>query len=263
MTVSRAVSKRLSPSNRSVERGLEILKAFRPGSTVLENSEIADRTGLPRSTVSRLTTTLVRAGFLDWDGSAEAYRLGAPVLALAQSFRLGSPILEIALPKMRELADAERVNVGLAVSDGDEMIYLDSVRRSRSELFRHLAAGTRIPMELTSLGRAFLGTVAQRDLRRLLARFRTRHPSNWPVTRRAILQSIADVRTNGYCVANWQPGIFAIGAPLVIPHFPVHVFNISAASQSLSPGRSQEVLAGKLLLLVRDVRDAFNARDNE
>jgi DNA-binding IclR family transcriptional regulator len=263
MTVFRAVSKRLSPSNRSVERGLEILRAFRPGSTVLENSEIADRTGLPRSTVSRLTTTLVRAGFLDWDQAAKAYRLGAPVLGLAQSFLWGSSILQVALPKMRELAESERVNVGLAVADGDEMIYLDSVRRSRSELFRHLASGTRIPMELTSLGRAFLGTLTANDLRRLMARFRRRHHDKWPAMRDEILRSIADVRRKGYCVATWQAGIFAIGAPLVIPNLAVHVLNISAAVQALSPARTEEALARRLLHLTRDVREAFIARDEE
>ena len=33
--------------NRSLLRGLEILRAFRPGSDVLGNAEIAERTGLP------------------------------------------------------------------------------------------------------------------------------------------------------------------------------------------------------------------------
>lgn len=231
MRVTRRIAKRLSPNNRSLDRGLQILRTFRPGSTALVNSEIAERTGLARSTVSRLTTTLVRAGFLEWDPVGMAYRLAPPVLGLAQAFRWGSSSLQVALPKMRELAESEHVNVGLAVADGDEMIYLDSVRRSRSELFRHMASGTRIPMEMTSLGRAYLGTVSATDLRRLMAIFRCRHQSNWPAIQRDIAKSIADVRRDGYCVATWQAGIFAIGAPLVIPQHPVYALNISAANQ--------------------------------
>ena len=34
-----------SPANRSLERGVEILRAFRPGSDLLGNGELADRTG--------------------------------------------------------------------------------------------------------------------------------------------------------------------------------------------------------------------------
>ncbi|MBC7728270.1 MAG: helix-turn-helix domain-containing protein, partial [Microbacteriaceae bacterium] len=53
-----------SPLNRSLERGVEILRAFRPGSELLGNGELAERTGLARATVSRLTQTLVGTGFL-------------------------------------------------------------------------------------------------------------------------------------------------------------------------------------------------------
>jgi DNA-binding IclR family transcriptional regulator len=259
MPVTPPIAKRLSPNNRSLERGLQILRAFRPGSTVLANSEIAERAGLPRSTVSRLTATLVRAGFLEWDPGAQAYQLAPPVLGLAQTFRWGSSMLQLALPKMRELAESERVNVGLSVADGDEMIYLDSVRRSRSELFRHMASGTRIPMEMTSLGRAFLGTVGATDLRRLMAIFRRRHQSNWPAIRDDIVQSVTDVRKIGFCVAHWQAGIFAIGAPLVLPRHPVYALNISASIQTLSVSRTQEVLARRLLQLVRELGDACTA----
>ena len=53
-----------SPANRSLERGVEILRAFRPGSALLGNGDLAERTGLSRATVSRLTQTLVGVGML-------------------------------------------------------------------------------------------------------------------------------------------------------------------------------------------------------
>lgn len=40
--------------NRSLERGIELLRAFRPGADLLGNGELAERTGLSRATVSRL-----------------------------------------------------------------------------------------------------------------------------------------------------------------------------------------------------------------
>src|SRR3954467_144941 len=86
--------------NRSLERGLEILKAFRPGAGVMGNGDIAERTGLPRSTVSRLTQTLMNAGMLDYDRSKRAYRLGAANLSLALGVKLGNPVLQIAMPLM-------------------------------------------------------------------------------------------------------------------------------------------------------------------
>ena len=73
----------LADPNRSLLRGLEILRAFRPGSDVLGNAEIAERTGLPKSTVSRLTGTLLQAGFLFYSPRHRGYSLGVAVLTRA------------------------------------------------------------------------------------------------------------------------------------------------------------------------------------
>jgi DNA-binding IclR family transcriptional regulator len=79
-----------SPSNRSLERGIALMRAFRPGSEILGNGELAERTGLSRSTVSRLAQTLVKTGFLQHEPAQHAYRLGVPVLSLAASKMLES-----------------------------------------------------------------------------------------------------------------------------------------------------------------------------
>ncbi|HEX8478422.1 MAG TPA: helix-turn-helix domain-containing protein, partial [Telluria sp.] len=42
----------------ALARGLEILRCFRPGESLLSNSEMARRTGMPKPTISRLTHTL-------------------------------------------------------------------------------------------------------------------------------------------------------------------------------------------------------------
>src|SRR6185295_618128 len=97
--------------NRSLERGIEILRAFRPGADLLGNGDIAERTGLSRATVSRLCQTLVEAGMLDHDRRLRAYRLAAPVLSLAHAMRSGSPVLTAVAPLMRGLAEKLHINV--------------------------------------------------------------------------------------------------------------------------------------------------------
>ncbi len=72
-----------SPANRSLERGIDILRAFRQGSDLLANSDLAERTGVSRATVSRLTQALVGAGMLQLDTARRAYRLAPAVLSLA------------------------------------------------------------------------------------------------------------------------------------------------------------------------------------
>jgi len=244
---------RSSPANRSLERGLAILRAFRPGSTLLANGELAERTGLARATVSRLTQTLVAGGFLQHDAAARAYRLAAPVLSLAYAMRQGSDVLAAALPLMREIAERQRINVGLAAADGEEMVYLESVRRHRGSAFRHVTAGSRIPMELTSLGRAHLATLPKGELEKLLAQFRARRGAQWPGLRREIRAAMASVRRDGYCRASWQPGVIALAAPLALPRQAGYVMNISLSTQQMNEAEIRSSLVPLLKTLVAGV----------
>ena len=65
----------------ALARGLEVLGCFRSGDRLLGNTEIARRCGLPKSTVSRLTYTLTRIGYLHYDEDSGKYRLGTSTLA--------------------------------------------------------------------------------------------------------------------------------------------------------------------------------------
>lgn len=236
--------------NRSLVRGLELLRAFRPGIDVLSNSELAERTGLPRSTVSRLTGTLVRAGFLQMDARTGAYRLHATVLALAHAMRSGSFILNHAVDAMQNAGRELRVNVGLAIADQPDMIYLDALRYGPNASMRKVVSGQRVPMAVTALGRAYLSTLAGSERRELLHELRARHMRDWPEVRRQIDDSVLQVHEKGYCVASWQPQVIAIATPLVFRHDPTHVLNISLFTQ-----RSQEAVRADLapeLLKLRD-----------
>ena len=217
--------------NRSLERGVEILRAFRPGADLLGNGELCERTGLSRATVSRLTQTLVQCGLLEHDLQRRAYRLAAPVLSFAHAMRSGSPVLQAAAPLMRTAAEKLRVNVGLAVADREEMVYLESIRYNRKVSLRSVVAGQRVPIELTSLGRAYLCAVPDAQRRALLLRLGRQRRSGWRALREEILQAVQLVARKGYCVATWQPEVVALARPVVAPGGAIYVLNMSVTTQ--------------------------------
>lgn len=244
--------------NRSLERGVEILRAFRPGADLLGNGEIAERTGLSRATVSRLMQTLVDCGMLERDRSRRAYRLAAPVLSLAHAMRSGSPVLAVAGPLMRDEAIRRRINVGLAVADRDEMVYLESVRYSRRVSWRNVVAGQRVPMELTSLGRAWLAAADEPVRKQLLAHFKDRRGREWPALSREIAQALASVRDAGYCWASWQPQVVALATPIVLDSHSVHVLNMSVTGDEATTA-VVERLHEPLLALAKQLRERIAA----
>ncbi|WP_460136871.1 IclR family transcriptional regulator [Pseudomonas sp. S1_E04] len=238
-----------APINRSLERGLEILRAFRAGTEYLGNGDISERTGLSKSTTSRLTQTLIHSGMLVYDGQRSAYRLAPATLCFANAMYNSSSLVQFAAPLMREAAHALRVNVGLAAADRDEMIYLESIRLSRKNTPRTVQTGQRVPMEFTSLGRAYLATISVRERQVLMEHFKARRcDARWKVLETEIADACESVRRSGYCAASWQAEVVAISTPLGIHNYQDPILNISLSTpQSIEAVVAQ--YAGALLSL--------------
>lgn len=244
--------------NRSLERGVDILRAFKPGSGLLGNGEIAERTGLPRSTVSRLTQTLTVCGVLEHDPEARAYRLAAAVLSMAHAMRSAHPVLPQVEPLLRDLASRHRINAGLAAPDQDEVVYLASARFNQDDPVRQIAAGQRIPMALTALGRAYLATLGRTALAGQMARLRRRHPTRWLGTARAIRQSIADTLDQGWCAVSWQPGVVSVAMPLRHASAPLMI-NVSVTTNAALE-TAAAALEPRLKELESTIREALSAQ---
>lgn len=242
--------------NRSLARGLEILRAFKPGTDLLGNGELAERTGLSAATVSRLTQTLVTSGFLEYERGARAYRLAAPVLSLGHAMRAASPVLNAATPTMRDVSNKLHVNIGLASADRTEMVYLESIRYNRRASLRTIVAGQRVPMELTSLGRAYLATRPAAERHALLKKIMSGYRSaSWKPIRADIDRAIAKVTSAGYCVASWQPGVVAMSTPLRVPGGPTLALNLSLMTDDTATSVERQHAADLLALKDKIVRE--------
>jgi DNA-binding IclR family transcriptional regulator len=180
-------------------------------------------------------------------------------LTLAQAFRRELHVLSAALPLMRKVAEGEHINVGLAVPDQLEMVYLESVRESRRGIFRRISAGSRIPMELTSLGRAYLAGLAEADRQALLKRIAPRYGDGWPAVRREISRAIVDVARRGYCLALWQPGMMALASFLKGPDQAVYAINISFPTGDHDSASSVKRYSHMLRGLVDDIQKRWIA----
>lgn len=246
MTHSSSASSNL---NRSLERGIKILRAFRPGTDLLGNREIADRTGLAPATVSRLTQTLCANGMLEHDYRARAYRLGVAVLSLSHACKSAYSILQAASPLMKTCAEKLRINVGLAKPDQDEMVYLESFRFHRKASLRSILTGHRVPIELTSLGRAYLASLSTEQRTEVLELIQAKRSSVMPDRLiDDIRRSVLDVHQHHFCAVSWQHEVVALATPLVIDQDQVFILNMSMATQ-LSLESVSEQLAPSLLEL--------------
>ncbi|WP_375261218.1 IclR family transcriptional regulator [Palleronia sp.] len=150
----------------TLARGLSVLRAFRPADDGLGNAEIAERTGLPKSTVSRLTYTLHSLGYLTHARHGERYRPGPALLALGNVAAASIGFVELAGPIMQRLADETRTLTLLGVRDRGRLL-LTKVWRPAGVSSIWLDVGHRVPIRGSSSGACYLAAVPEDVLPRV------------------------------------------------------------------------------------------------
>ncbi len=118
----------------ALARGLDVLRCFRPGEVELTNTDFAERTGLPKPTVSRLTYTLCKLEYLVADQRTGTYRLGAGVLQLGFGVLAGMEIGDRAAEVLSDLRKGPNSYITAALGERfrDKVIYIAVQARSRT-----------------------------------------------------------------------------------------------------------------------------------
>jgi DNA-binding IclR family transcriptional regulator len=197
----------------SLGRGLEVLASFRKGETLLGNQDIAARCGLPKSTVSRLTYTLSKLGYLHYVEEAAKYRLGTAVLTLGASMLARLDVRNIARPLMEELATSVKVSSALGARDRLSMVYIESFY-GYTPVSLAVAVGSRISISTSAMGRAFLAVCSEEIRNSILEEIRAVDKTSWPRTRDTIAKAVEDHRTLGCACSfgEWQSHVNAIAS---------------------------------------------------
>lgn len=239
----------------ALARGLELLRAFTPRRPLLGNQELAEATGLPRPTVSRLTHTLVRLGYLTYSERLAKYALGTGVLSLGYTVLSNMGVREVARPLMQQLADHAQAAVSLGSRDRLSMVYVEH-SRSRSAVTLRLDVGSRIPLATTAMGRALLAALPDGERRYLMDHLARHDRAGWPKLRKGIEQAIAHYEAHGFTLSagDWDPDVNAVGVPLVPPDGgPILAFNCGAPAFLLPRERLASDVGPRLVHLVRNV----------
>ena len=198
--LERTVDARSPHFNMALARGVAVLRAFEIDDQFLGNTEISQRTGVPKPTVSRLTHTLTELGYLSYREEVGKYELAPGILGLAYPYLANMPVPAIARPFMNELAKSTQANVGLAILDGLGAVYLEYALGEPHDINRRQRVGFRLPLARTATGRACIAAMNPQQLDRTLERLREAYPDEWHLLREEIDDAITQVRVRGYCI---------------------------------------------------------------
>ncbi len=205
--------------------------------------EIADATGIPRSSLYALLRTLTERGWVRRDPTGTLYGVGLRALMAGMSYLDSDPALRMVKPWLERLNEelGETVHVGRL--DGADIVYLAT--KESSQYLRVInRVGRRLPASTTSLGKALLAAQPAAELDEHL-----RHPlpriTEHTITDREALESDLDaIRARGYAIDLEEntTGLKCFGFALHYTNPAVDAISCSVPLARLTPEREKTIV---------------------
>ncbi len=238
----------------ALSRGLDVLRAFSQGSVILGNQDIARLTNLPKPTVSRMTYTLTKLGYLSYNPQLEKYQLSSGVLALGYAYVSNLKVRQLARPYMDEFARQTNMSVGLTCRDRLHMIYVENRLPPEASLLR-MDIGLKLPMAATSSGRAYYCAISEKGRKVIDDAMETKYGDAWPKKREGLLRSMEDYKKYGFClsIGEWDRNINSAGVPIHLQDGTIMALTCAAPSYLVPAEKLRESIAHQLAMLASDI----------
>ena len=243
----------------TLARGLEVLRCFTPLEPMLGNKEISVRTGLPKPTVSRLTYTLTKLGYLRHNMRLGKYQLGSAVLSIGYPLLASMSVRQVARPYIKELADYCTGSVSMGIRDRLNMVYVESCR-SGNGITTLPDIGTSVPIAQAAIGRAYLAACTPAEREALLNQMKVKEPDTLRKYKAQIDRALEDIRGRGFCVSlgELRREVHAVGVPMRrTVDGEIVSFNCGVPAFMLKKGQLEEDIGPRLVAMVRNIEAAL------
>jgi len=245
----------------TLARGLDVLRSFSPDAPRLSNKEISLRSGLPKPTVSRLTYTLTRLGYLEFSTSTRRYQLGSAVLSLGYPLLANLEVRQVARVHMREMAERFQGWVSIGVRDRLNMVYVETARAS--SVITKPDVGQCFPIIASSMGRAYLAGLGQAPRDALINQVRIRTPELWREFGPSVEKSLKEYEDHGFCTRqddfapNWQTAAVSMHG---LPGGAAAAFNCAIPLHKLRSQQLRKEVGPSLVEMVKHLENLMSRR---
>jgi DNA-binding IclR family transcriptional regulator len=254
----------------TVRKAFQILDQLCGSQTELAPREVAQQTGLDRTTVYRLLETLVQIGVVARDAQSRRYRLGLRTLDYAHAVLDGLEVRHVALSHLidleRELAlepDEMERGIFVGVLDGPDIVLVE-MGWTRS-VFARTGGRMRFPAYASAAGRCILAYLPTPEREELLSHvdFAPRTPRT--VTSLADVESrLEQIRSLGYDTSDREvfSDLLAIAVPVLgRSGTALASIGLSAPAMSTTVDRLTDRFAAKLIIAAQRAGMALRHRD--
>jgi DNA-binding IclR family transcriptional regulator len=231
-----------------VANAIRIIEVFLSAGRDLSLQEIHAQTGVAKTSVFRILSTLEKLGYVHRIPETGRFYLGSKLARAARRVVPGTDVVRIARPELEKLRDRFDETTNLATLQNGQVVYLD-ILESRQQFRMVAEIGCFAPFHSTAVGKCILafppdGQVGMAMTNLKLKRF-TRNTIGH---RMALVQTISKVRAQGYAtdMEENELGASCVGVPILdINLRAVAVLSLSGPSARIRKNRYQIIQALK------------------
>jgi DNA-binding IclR family transcriptional regulator len=231
-------------ANRAVvEKAFVVLEAWEHRGESLGASELARRTGLPRSTSHRLLGILEAIGVVE--RLSGGYRFGQRLRNISGVASAGFPRLrEVVLPFLQDLYELTHETVHLGALDGADVHCVEKIYGHRRSPLRSRVGGV-LPAHSTALGKVLLAFSSLTTQRVILTAQLPAYTSATITEPLGLSTELRSARRRGVAFDRGEthPEVVCVAAPLLNPSGrPIAAISISGPADRFGPAMVVERL---------------------
>lgn len=204
----------------SLEKALDVLDAIGAQPGGISHNALAERLGMPRTTVYRLLATLVTRRLARHDPARRLYYLGMRCIELSRQALTMPDLVTAAAGELRDLRDLTGETSYVGALEGTAVVSLERYdsphsHRSNAEL------GHRKPVHATGQGKAILAALDTTTRETLLAQLTLEQRTSLTITdRRRLRAELRTIRARGWSIDNEEnvPGVRCVAAAIIDTH---------------------------------------------
>ena len=184
----------------SIEKTLAVLRALSAPDQPRRLADIAERTGLNKTTAHRILQILIAQGYASTRGDG-AYASGPALFALTGSALAELDLGAVALPVLDHLRLQTGHTVHLAVRSGSVAVALARAE-GRRPYPRVGEVGAQVSLHCTAIGKALLAELPEEEVHAVIAATSplTRHTAATIIEPDRLIEELAAVRERGFAI---------------------------------------------------------------
>jgi DNA-binding IclR family transcriptional regulator len=223
-------------------------------------ADISGAVGLPKSTISRILSSLIARGYAAQSVESKQYHLSMRMFEIGSRVVGSVNLLAAARPYLERLSDTTGEAVHLVARVGDDVVYLFKEEATASVVRMSSCVGLHNPMYCTGVGKSILAYLPQWEFEDIWSRTKpVQFTPTTIMTKEAMQAEIAIIRQHGYAIDNeeHEPGVRCVAVPIKdFDGQPVAAISVSAPAERM-PDEIIEKYAVQLKQIATEVEKFY------